>query len=72
MQIVSLEDNLHEMSDPVFGLNMKNISKCRQLKILGIKITMVSYLNCVHKQILLKQDLTLTSKNLQKLFLLHE
>ena len=49
MQIVSLGDNLHEMSNPVFweketicmkcqilfsGKNKKNISKCRLLKIL--------------------------------------
>ena len=42
MQIVSIGDNLHEMSDPVFcKKNKKNISKCPLLKILprvlGIK-----------------------------------
>ena len=34
MQIVSLGDNLHEMSYPVFWENKKNISKYRLLKIL--------------------------------------
>ena len=34
MQIVSIGDNLHEMSNPVSGKNKKNISVCRLLKIL--------------------------------------
>ena len=42
MQIVSNGDNLHEMSNPVFWKNKKNISICRLLKILlrvlGIKL----------------------------------
>ena len=34
MQIVSLGDNLHEMSNPFFPRkNKKNISKCRLLKL---------------------------------------
>ena len=32
MQIVSIGDNLHEMSNPVFWENKKNILKCRLLK----------------------------------------
>ena len=35
MQIVSNGDNLHEMSNPVFLKNNKNISKCHLLKILS-------------------------------------
>ena len=34
MQIVSLGDNLHEMSNPVFWENKKNLPKCCLLKIL--------------------------------------
>ena len=34
MQIVSIGDNLHEMSKPVFWEKQENISKCRLLKIL--------------------------------------
>ena len=34
MQIVSLGDNLHEMSNLFSGKNKKNISVCRLLKIL--------------------------------------
>ena len=34
MQIVSIGDNLYEMSNPVSGKNKKTISKCRLLKIL--------------------------------------
>ena len=32
MQIVSIGDNLHEMSNPVFWENKKNISKCHLQK----------------------------------------
>ena len=34
MQIVSIGDSLHEMSNPVSGKSKKNISKCHLLKIL--------------------------------------
>ena len=34
MQTVSIGDSLHEMSNPVYGENKKNISKCCLLKIL--------------------------------------
>ena len=41
MQIVSLRDNLHETSKPVFWEYEKNISICRLLeippKVLGVK-----------------------------------
>ena len=33
MQIVSIGDNLHKMSNPVFCENTKNISKCPLMKI---------------------------------------
>ena len=36
MQIVSIGDNLHEMSKPVFRENKKNFSVCRLLKILAL------------------------------------
>ena len=31
MQIVSIGDDLHEISNPVFWENKKNITKCRLL-----------------------------------------
>ena len=31
MQIISLGDNLHEISKPIFWLNKKNTSKCHLL-----------------------------------------
>ena len=34
MQMVSLRDNLHEMSDPISWKNKKNVSKCCLLKFL--------------------------------------
>ena len=39
MQIVSIGDNLHEMSNPVLGKNNKNTSMCRLLKILPCALT---------------------------------
>ena len=35
MQIVSSGDNLHDMSNPIFGISKKNSSKCRLLKSLS-------------------------------------
>ena len=42
MQIVSIGDNLHEISKPVSGKNRKNISMCRLLKLL-LRVLSINY-----------------------------
>ena len=43
MQIVSLGDNLHEMSKPVFWEKMKNVSKHHLLKVLQFTLHYTVY-----------------------------
>ena len=45
MQIVSFEDNLHEMSNPIFWDSRKNISKCYLLNFLPSML-------CINKRLL--------------------
>ena len=47
MQIVSIEDKLHEMSKLFSGKDKKNISVCRLLKILHRVLSINSFTYCL-------------------------
>ena len=51
MKIVSNGNNLHEMSNPVFSKNKKNILKCHLLKIFPGLLSVKRWLCCNYKKI---------------------